>query len=173
MRTILVCGLVLLISGCNPYIYINVPAVDGDVARNDANAVIVREVESAAVRALLEKDSVDGYFIVKLPEGTTTLTYEVVIPTISDKAMIPGLEVVEEPAVTFEVKRVQITGLNGQVDVQRIDHTLGGPGELFTVHMRDDAMEGWYGKRIQRWGMITDKSTQPPKPNESPNPAPE
>lgn len=173
MRAILICCLALFLVGCNPYAYINVPAVDGDVARNDANAVIVREVESAAVRALLEDDPVDGPFVVKLPEGTTTLTYEVVIPTISERAIIPGYKGSADAAVTFEVSRVQITALNGEVDVRRIDHALGGPGELFTVYMRDDAMEGWYGKSIKRWGMIRDKSIKPKAAPDSTTPAPE
>ena len=173
MRVCLVFGLALLLAGCNPYYYINVPAIDGDLARNDANAVVVREVESAAVRALLEKHPVDGSFVVKLPEGTTTLTYEVVIPTISDLAIIPGYEGSADAAVTFDVKRVQITGLTGEVDIQRIDHSLGGPGSLFTVKMNHDAMEGWYGKSIRNWGMIRDQSMNPQAPQGSTAPTPE
>ncbi len=150
----------LCLSGCHSYT--NVPPIDGDTATNDANSVAVREIESAAVRALLEDQPVDGPYVVELPEGTTTLTYEVVIPTIGPNARIPGPDDGVEPVATFDVRAIRIRGLQAEVDIQRVDTALGGPGQLFTVHMQHDSMEGWYGKRIKRWGMIRDRSLQAP-----------
>ena len=65
---------VLLLTGCTPYTYINIPSQVGDVAQHSPNSATARQLQHLALVALLAKSPLDdGLFQVILPVGSTQL----------------------------------------------------------------------------------------------------
>ena len=146
---------VLTLCGCNPYTYINVPAQDGDLARHNPNSAAVRELCSVALNAILDEQPVDGDVKIMLPEGSSILSYEIVLPTVSDRALAHDHDAQQLPAETLAVRAVRARGTKAQVDIARSDRT-----GLSTVYLHYSPVSSWRADRIHHWGLIEDLSVE-------------
>ena len=141
-------GLLLAIAaGCSPYV--NVPPLQGDVARHNADATQIRNIVVPAVRAVLDEEPPSGPYVVQLPESAEKLTYPATLPQIGDNAHPPFAEDLPENAPIYEVTGVRIRGFDGQVDVVR-PGTYGGR-QLVTVYLRNPPFADWNVQRVRVW----------------------
>lgn len=142
-----VAALSLALVGCSRP-YVNIPPQTSDVAGHDPNARNVREIEIAALQAVLRTDPLVGPIAIVLPEGTGQLTYAAVLPAVSPDA-VSASNTEAEPLSTVEVRQVRIRGWEGQVDIVRPN--ASGTRQLFTVHLEYAPFSGWSAKRIRPW----------------------
>lgn len=143
----------LLLGGCaSPYI--NVPALPGDVASNDANNELALSMEVAALKHVLKERPPGGAYAISLPKGTSAESYAFVVSQLS-----PGVERHGEQAQAqmpvYKVNRVHGRTSHGQVDLI-VPRELGGE-DLINCYMALD-IEGWYVQRSRVWRVPLDKA---------------
>ena len=154
IRPLLLCALVAMpLAGCaSPYI--NVPALDGDVASNDANNTLALSMEVAALKHVLKDRPPGGAYAISLPRGTSAESYSYVVSQLP-----PGVERHGEQAQTqmpvYKVNRVHGRTSHGQVDLI-VPRQLGGE-DLINCYMAID-IEGWYVQRSRVWRVPLDKA---------------
>ncbi len=143
---------VLLLTGCTPYTYINIPSQVGDVAQHSPNSATARQLQHLALVALLAKSPFDGLFQVILPVGSTQQTYDRVLPLVSDLARPPQYVPEGGALSVIEVTGVRARGARAAVDIVTEDG-------LSTVYLRYSMGASWGADRIHSWGKILDVST--------------
>ena len=146
---ILAAGGMLLVlgTGCSPYV--NVPALQGDVARHNIDAKQIRDIVVPAVVAVINAEPPSGPYVVQLPESAEKLTYPAVLPQIGANANPPFAENLPDNAPVYEVRGIRIRGLDGQVDVVR-PGTYGGQ-QLVTAYLRNPPFADWTVQRLRVW----------------------
>ena len=150
-------GLLLtIVVGCSPYPYVNVPPLQGDVARHNVDANSIRTIVVPAVIAVVAQDPPAGPYVVKLPESAEKLTYPAILPRIGDNANPPFAEDLPEDAPVYEVASIRIRGFDGQVDIVR-PGTYGGQ-QLVTVYLRNPPFSDWNVERVRVWRGPVDAS---------------
>ena len=150
---LLIMGLGFTASGCNPYTYINIPEQDGDLARHNPNSPTVRQLESVALNALLARSPIDGPFMVVLPQGSDILSYERVLPTVSDRAVPPDHGAQLNLEETLTVRAIRARATKAEVDILRASRRT-----LSTVYLHYSPVSSWTADRIHDWGTIEDLS---------------
>jgi hypothetical protein len=145
----------LSLGGCGAYV--NIPAQKGDVATNDINAPAIRVVMIAACKAALTDIGLSGPAQIVLPAGATVLTYETIVPKISETAHFSKDGVLgEDPVLKLEQVRTRAT--DAEVDFIR---PVGGDlKQLVTVYLKWAPMSGWGVSHIRVWRAMA------PEPNE-------
>lgn len=81
MATVLMAAL----AGCSTYV--NIPPQTGDMAGNNPNVDGVVEVQTVALRAMVERTLITGPFKLILPAGTTAETYAAIDKELGGKAV--------------------------------------------------------------------------------------
>ncbi len=137
----------LLLAGCNPYTYVNVPPQAGDVALHDPNQKLVRNVEVEAVRSLLLQRPLNPPVSLQLPTGTSELTLTDVARRCGEG--VQPAQDDQEAASLIQITQVRIRGINAQVDVMY--PTVTGMSQLLTVYMNYQPINGWQTDRIVDW----------------------
>jgi len=140
--------LVLLITGCGSP-YVNIPPARGDLATHDPNGKGVCDVTVAAMLAVVDQTPLTGHFQVVLPEGTTDLTYSMVLGRISDMAVASGGGEQVEIVATFEINGIRIRGADAEVDILR--PSTGIAPELITVYLTWAPGSDWSVDRLRTW----------------------
>lgn len=148
-RLILSLCLLAALTGCNPYLYINVPAQYGDLARNDPNADIVRTVEVESLKYMLAARPLDAPTAIKLPTGTTDLSYADVARRAGGEGIVVPLSAGEDAASHVEVTQVRIRGVFAEIDMMY--PTVAGSPQLLTVYLEYKPMNDWVTNRVQDW----------------------
>jgi len=142
-------------SGCNSPNYINVPAVDGNIAFNDSDAATVRKMEKVALAAILEQANIPGDIAVRFPMGTSELT---AIRVTGDETMpdnvYPEGQTPTGEFILIEIREVHARGATGWVDIIRPGTTR--PRELVSVHLRWNFNDGWAVERMRVWSFDVD-----------------
>lgn len=146
MRWIAVCLLIATLTACTPYV--NIPPQGGDLAFHSPNKQTVRAIEIAAGRAALADRPIEGAFTITLPEGTSILTYEAVVPQISENASyVPPGQSPSGPVLA--IKQIRIRAAVGEVDIFR--PIAPDRSEFITVYLTYDPMAKWAVDRIRVW----------------------
>lgn len=161
MPRIAVCCLALLLTACTPYV--NIPPQGGDLAFHSPNKQTVRALEIAAGRAALADRPIDGTFSITLPEGSSILTYEAVVPQISENATYakPG-ETPIKPVLA--IRQLRIRAAVGEVDIVR--PIAPDRSEFITVYLGYDPMAKWSVDRIRVWRTF-DPAREDPMPTDA------
>ncbi len=146
MRRISLLALALLAVGCTPYV--NIPPHKGDIAFHSPNKQTVREIEVVAGKAALVDRPIDGPFQIVLPDGSSILTYEAVVPRISDSATYTKDGTLSGGPV-LAIKQIRIRAATGEVDVIR--PVAQDRSEFITVYLTYDPMAKWAVDRIRVW----------------------
>jgi len=148
-RLILSLCLLASLTGCNPYLYINVPAQYGDLARNDPNADIVRTVEVAALRHMLALRPLEAPTAIKLPEPSTDLTYADIARRAGGEGAVVPIGEAEDAPTRVEITQVRIRGVFAEIDMMY--PTVSGMPQLLTVYLEYKPMSDWMVDRVQDW----------------------
>jgi hypothetical protein len=176
IRTLSAIGLTALLLtgfGCATY-YVNIPPQAGDIANHDPNHKTVLEVETVAIKAVVDKWRLKQPFTVKALADTEPRFYFEMMPRISRKyAMADQIE----GTLMIEVRQLYIRGSSARVDLVRsISGPVPGrppqpmtadvPGgaeagadpeqdftrpTVVTVELHQAAFGGWTAKRIKPW----------------------
>jgi hypothetical protein len=156
MRRISLLILAVLAAGCTPYV--NIPPHGGDMAFHSPNKQTVREIEAVAGRAAVENRPIEGTFQVVLPEGSSVLTYEAVVPRISENAIYTTDGSVGELPV-LAIKQIRIRASVGEVDIVR--PVAQDRSEFITVYLGYDPMAKWGVDRIRVWRTFDPRREDP------------
>lgn len=146
MRRISLLVLTVLAVGCTPYV--NIPSQPGDIAFHSPNKQTVRVIEVVAGKAALTDRPIEGTFQIVLPEGTSILTYEAVVPKISEIATYTKDGSLGNDPV-LAIKQIRIRGGNAEVDIIR--PVAQDRSEFITVYLTYDPMAKWAVDRIRVW----------------------
>ena len=136
--------------------YVNIPPQSGDVAWHDPNGKTATQVVAAALQAVAAEDPGTGPYLVALPEGTLTETYQAVLVEIDDSNM-RAHEGVDVGLGTFEIKQVRVRGWNAAVDVlyrPGLDE-LDPSERLTTAYLKWSLIDGWTTASVRRWHAAT------------------
>ena len=162
--------LLLAAVGCSRP-YVNIPSQRGDLAAHDPNANNVRNAAVTALRAVMLDRPIEGPVLIKLPAGTSSLTYAAVAPQVSEYALTPqddGAAAAGLP--TLEVRQIRIRGWDGEVDIIR--PTYDGGEQLITVTIKYAPFSGWTASYIRTWRGNVDQtlpsSALEPAPTQTP-----
>ena len=161
LRSVL-CAVVsaLLLGGCAAP-YINIPPLPGNVAWADPDATAVRAVEALALGHVIERwPAPGGRYAIKLPEGTSDLTYGWVGSRLAELVEAPEAEAAEAAEETgeapvYEVVRLRIRAARATVDV--IKPALEDERRLVTVYLALK-YRGWFVERGRLWQVPVDKA---------------
>lgn len=162
--------LLLIAVGCSRP-YVNIPSQRGDVAAHDPNANNVRNAEVTALRAVMLDRPIEGPVLIKLPPGTSSLTYAAVAPQVSEFALTPQDEDATAAGLpVLEVRQLRIRGWDGEVDIIRPSYD--GGEQLITVTIKYAPFSGWTSSFIRTWrGNVEEtlpSSTLEPAPTQTP-----
>jgi hypothetical protein len=145
----------MTVAGCARYV--NIPPRTGDVAMHSPNYSNVREPIVAAAVGLLKERPITQPFYIRLPEGTTDETYNLIVPLISDYATaIPKPEEGEDPAAIIEhlpiltVHGIRIRGMEAEIDIiMPTDYAdPSGRQSLAVVDLEKGVIDGWRVKHV-------------------------
>jgi hypothetical protein len=153
------------LGGCATYV--NIPPQVGDVAQHDPNLETVLKVELQALRALEEDRPPAKTYRVVLPPGTSTQSYDAIVPQVSTLAIWTGAVAATQPASggggtedggTVEIRQVRIRGGFAQADIVRPADAAqpNGPQQLATVSLKWDMIVGWHVNRVRIWRIGVD-----------------
>lgn len=146
----------MLLTGCAEWV--NIPAVPGDVARHDPNLGDVADVEVAALSALMTRYPTQSTTQVILPMGTSDATYNRVVQSIGQGAVMGDASA----ATSLEVMAIRIRVTEAWVDIRKF--TESRIPQLYTVYLKNDVISGWYMQRIRPWrGTINEGDHVPAK----------
>jgi len=150
-RLILMLALVAALGGCNPYLYINVPAQHGDLARNSPNADVVRAVEVEAIRHMLALRPLEAPVAIKLPQGTTDLVAADVARRAAGDAegSVVPLQEGEDAVSHIQITQVRIRGVFAEIDM--LYPTVTGMPQLLTAYLEYKPMNDWTTTRVSDW----------------------
>lgn len=159
MRTFQLLGMAALglvtLTGCARYV--NIPARTGDVAMHSVNYDNVREPITVAAVGLLKERPITQPFYVRLPEGTSDETYNLMVPKISDYATaIPKpeegeqLESLIEHLPILTVHGVRIRGMEAEIDIVIPTNYAEPSGRqtLAVVDLEKGMIDGWRVKHV-------------------------
>lgn len=133
----------IVLAGCTPYV--NIPPQKGDLAFHSPNKQTVRDIMIVAARAAIADRPIEGTYQLKLPEGSSSLTYEAVVQalggagTYGDRAAGPMLS----------VEQVRIRGVSGEVDLVR--PVAADRSEFLTAYASWAPNSGWAVDRVRVW----------------------
>ena len=152
------CGLSL--TGCAAYV--NIPGQEGDVARHNPNTQNVIDVELTALRAALADQPIEGPFRVVLPEGSSVVTYETIVPQLGDNAVYSSDAEPHDTLPTLEIKQVNIRGTSARVDIVRPWNAAeaGGPQQLFTAYLQWEITTDWRADYTRVWRIPVDEALE-------------
>lgn len=149
-RLILMLAMLAALTGCNPYVYVNVPAQHGDLARNDPNSDIVRAVEVESLRHMLAARPLDAPVAIKLPKGTTDLAAADVARRVSETdGQVVALQEGEDAVSHVEITQIRIRGVFAEVDMMY--PTVSGMSQLLTAYLEYKPMNDWVTNKVQDW----------------------
>lgn len=166
-----------LLTGCS--VYVNIPAIEGDMAKHDPNSPDVRPVIVEALQAVATEANFKTQYAILLPEKTTARTYSAVVSRIGKQAVWPGNQSRGELPI-LEIRRIGIRAQDARVDIirplpgaqtQQADvnqpeqaaepdsdapykHPVpepATPGQVVTVSLNYHPMKGWVVQRIRAW----------------------
>ncbi|XAM00037.1 hypothetical protein OT109_01355 [Phycisphaeraceae bacterium D3-23] len=143
----------MLLAGCNSPNYINVPAVTGDIAFNDANSSTAVIMEKRALAAVLTEANIPGDVAVRFPEGTSELTAITVVAELPDNVFLDGQTPSGEYTLV-EVVKIRAGGGTGAVDIIRPGMTRAR--ELVAVEMAWDFFDGWVVTALRPYAFDVD-----------------
>ncbi len=143
----------LFLAGCATYV--NIPALDGDLAVHDPNVQSVQQVVTAALQALLAVRPIDGPYQVVLPKG---MTGEYANPILKALGAQARWVTTTQPASGLPVLnacQVRIRGWLAQVDIlcPRDPKQPLGFQQLVTVDLRWDLTYGWHSQQVRPWNI--------------------
>lgn len=148
--------------GCTTYS--NIPAQEGDVARNSPNDEAVRDVMVASLAAVATDGNFTQPFEVQLPAGATLETYKFVVPKVSTSATSALMQTTEtQPAGSLpvlEVRRLRIRGWVAQVDIVRPFSASDPAGlkQLVTVDLKWAPISEWHVEGVRVWRISVDQA---------------
>ena len=129
------------------------PPRPGESATSDLNLSPSPTAMEAALRAALERNPIEGRYILNLPRGMERAVAQRIANTVGPgQAVLPDVELAEALPVVH-VSRVWIRGEIAEVDVLLpVDEVW----QAVTVRMRGGVVRGYRVERIRRWppGMI-------------------
>lgn len=141
-------ALAIALAGCQGPSYVNIPAQPGDVAGNDPNSDVVREVVAEAVRGLLLEVPLDAPVAISLPAGSSVLSHADIARRVGEQAVSPHAEDVE-PATQIDVRQVRVRGNMAEVDV--LAPGRGGVPRLVTISLNWVPFSGWSAEGVRTW----------------------
>jgi hypothetical protein len=150
-------------TGCSAA-YVNLPALDGDVASNDANNATPVEMQIAALRRVLRERPPTGPYAIALPRGTNAESYNRIVAELPPGSQQYGSQ--SGPMPVYRVTRVFGRPTNGEVDI--LAPRPGGGEDLVNAYLLKD-IEGWYVQRTRVWRVPLNKvvNVLPPDEGES------
>jgi hypothetical protein len=158
---------VLALGGCGRP-YVNIPALEGSVASSNPNSITARQVETAALQAVIADQNYQQPVQIILPPQTSTLTSVQIVPQVGELAIWVDAQEQAATPLSLTVNAVRVRSMSGQVDITAAD-SASQHSRLLTAHLKWAPFSGWYVHRLHNWGVIDDASlSDQPTPAQSP-----
>ncbi len=158
-------------TGCSTYI--NVPALDGDIAVNDPNDETVIKVIVAAIPYAVQEQNYKGTYQVQFPVGTRGIVAYDALTPIDDKAL--WRDPVNPELPVYQAAQVRVRSWVAEVDIVRpVNPTqLNLGNQLVTCFLKWDAVSGWTVKRTRIWTTTVENALRKaPYSSDTSDPAP-
>ena len=114
---------------------------------HDPNLRAVREIQAAALHAVLRDRPLEGPVALDLPAGTSAESYQEIIAELD--ADVIRLDDERQPATVLEVEQIRVRGTSAEVDVIRPRN--GDVRQRVTVELSRPPFSKWAADRIYVW----------------------
>lgn len=146
-------GIALMwLAGCSGPAYVNIPGQDADVAWNDPNMLVARNMQIAALREVGDRYLSGQRYQFLLPAGTNVKTYDDMAKALGSMAVNP-VDDYDPSMMTVQVTEVKSRGAEAWVTVlipsdpdnaQSMRHKV-------TVDLDYSVVSGWEVERSRLW----------------------